>query len=99
MRKNWILLIFSIVTSIIVWDSLDFYLDDLDKIEEAYEEGIEYESSEGEEESEIEHFNSVELFANQGIPNISILAYATSFYYSFSINTICLEPEVNPPRC
>ncbi len=99
MRKNWILLIFAIVTSVIAWNSFDFSIDDQDRIEELMEEGEEYESSGSEEESENEHPNTFEVYLVRDFSNSIQFESSTLFHYYFAINSFCKEPEVNPPRC
>lgn len=99
MRKNWILLMFAIVTSIIAWNSFDFAIDEQERIEKALEEEIEYESSESEEEVEDEHLNTIQIHFSREMSNIAIFETAASFHYSFAINSFCKEPEVYPPCC
>lgn len=99
MRKNWILLIFAVVTSVIAWNSIDFSNNEQDRIEEVMEEGIEYESSTSEEESEDEHLNSIQIYLTGDIAILPIFETNPSFHYNFAINSFCKEPEVHPPRC
>jgi hypothetical protein len=87
------------VTSVIAWNSIDFSLDEQDQIKEVVEEGIEYESSTKEEESEDERVSSIQFFLTGPNKILPILEMTASFHYSFAINVYCKEPEIHPPRC
>lgn len=99
MRQHWILFIFTILTSLIAWNSIEFSLTTEDRIKENLEEQIEYESSSQEEESENEHLNTIQVYFSRETRNMPIFVSSASFHYSFSINSHCKEPEVYPPRC
>lgn len=99
MRKNWILLIFLVVTSAVVWNSVDFF-DDNYQLEETFGEDLEIEKPSGEEE-ESEDFEERYIEFNHNLQSQNVIPESTSdyFHYCFSIHTFSLEPEENPPCC
>ena len=98
MRKKLLLLIFSLVASIIVWNAFDLGGGTNFLAEENLTEEVELEDPFGEEESEIfeEHF----LTYSQNITEVEHdHASQQSFRYDFAVLTISLEPEEYPPCC
>lgn len=99
MRKNGILLIFVLVTSIITWENFQLSINEKDRIEQSLEEGKFLESSDGEEETEDEHLHVLQLYFAEFHTNHLIFESNAGFCYRFSLNLFSKEPEVFPPRC
>lgn len=98
MRKNLVLLIFTMVAGIIVCNSFGWIGGGDFLAEESSSEQLEIENTIGEEE--VEDFEDHFLEYAQFIVEVQHdKASQKSFYYDFAIQTFCLEPEEYPPCC
>ena len=99
MRKQCILLVFSMVASLVVWNSFGVLNGETFLAEEPMNEEVEFENSMGEEEESRNFEDPLVAFVHSVAEVEHEYASQQSFCYAFTIRTFYIEPEEYPPCC